>query len=119
MGWPRKGGAAARRLTPPQRTQPRSLSVDQPGSGAGGGLECISSSGHRLSGPISIRTDQDRFLLSNSDLRFANGEWVAPPRPAPAASVLPPPVASNCRWCSLSWQYRHNNSQLLPSGGLL
>ena len=62
-------------------------------------------------------TGQDRFLLSNSDLRFANGEWVAPPRPA--ASVPPPPVASSCRWCSLSWQYRHSNSQLLPSGGLL
>src|ERR1700682_1170513 len=74
--------------------------------------------GRCLSGPIPIRADQDRFLLSSSDLRFANGEWVAPPRPA-APSVAPPPVASNCRWCSLSWQYRHSNSQLLPSGGLL
>src|SRR5438105_10108527 len=112
MGWPRKGGAAARRLTPPQRTQPRSLSVAQPGSGVGGEPRPRWFA-------HTIRKDQDRFLLSNSDLRFANGEWVAPPRPAPAASVLPPPVASNCRWCSLSWQYRHNNSQLLPSGGLL
>ena len=28
-------------------------------------------------------------------------------------------AASSWRECSLSWQYTHNNSQLLPSGGLL
>src|SRR5438132_13893054 len=38
MGWPRKDGAAAhRRVTLPQRTQPRSLSVAQLGSVVGGG----------------------------------------------------------------------------------
>jgi hypothetical protein len=27
-------------------------------------------------------------------------------------------AASICRWCSLSWQYRHGSSQFDPSGGL-
>ena len=63
------------------------------------------------------RNSQEDFLPSNSDLRLANGEYVAPLR-SPEVE-LAPPVASNCRWCSLSWQYRHKSSQLLPSVGLL
>src|SRR5262249_50065281 len=59
---------------------------------------------------------QDFFFLSSRSLRFANGECVAPPR-VPGI-LLPPLAASSCRWCSLSWQYRHSSSQLLPSGGL-
>ena len=50
---------------------------------------------------------QGAFLPSSSALRFANGEWVAMLW-APVV-LLPPPLASSYRWCSLSWQYRHSS----------
>ena len=68
-------------------------------------------------------TGEQRFFLGWSQawrdkVRSANGENVAVPRLGPAEAP-PPLTASSCRWCSLSWQYRQSNSQLLPSGGLL
>jgi len=56
-------------------------------------------------------------LPRSSSLRSANGVWVA--GGLPVDELLRPCAGSNCRWCSLSWQYRQSNSQLLPSAGLL
>ena len=80
-----------------------------------GGIDRI----HR--GHVRIVARQRPFMRDqprrNSDLRFANGLDVAP-----AVGVSRTPVApASCsiwRWCSLSWQYRHRSSQLLPSAGL-
>jgi hypothetical protein len=68
--------------------------------------------------PIARSGHLEGCLFVSSSLRSAKGAWVAPRR---AALLAPPAVASasNCRWCSLSWQYKHSSSQLLPSGGLL
>jgi len=67
-----------------------------------------------------LRT-KDYFLggcfFASSSLSSAKGEYVAA-LPLAAAPPLPP-FASSCRWCSLSWQYKHSSSQLLPSNGLL
>ena len=55
-------------------------------------------------------------FLSN-DARPANGVDVDAAG-ASSASRAPMPVWSIWRECSLSWQYTHSRSQLLPSGGL-
>ncbi len=64
--------------------------------------------------PSAFRGAQPFFSKPASP---ANGECVAA-LPGCLAETLPC-VASSWRWCSLSWQYRHRSSQLLPSGGLL
>src|SRR5438105_12106073 len=64
-------------------------------------------------------TDHFGAFFSSSSLRFAKGLCVATGTPTAGTGLLPVRAASNCRWCSLSWQYRHSSSQLLPSGGLL
>src|SRR5205814_9574464 len=59
------------------------------------------------------------FFFSSIALRFANGECVAGGGLDDTADAPPLAAFSSSFWCSLSWQYTHSSSQLLPSGGLL
>src|SRR5690606_20738743 len=68
-------------------------------------------------GPGVSHRRPGQSLRPSSALRSANGLALADTGASSAASALTP-VWSIWRECSLSWQYTHSNSQLLPSGGL-
>src|SRR5690606_21974729 len=68
-------------------------------------------------GPGVSHRRPGQSLRPSSALRSANGLALADTGASSAASALTP-VWSIWRECSLSWQYTHSSSQLLPSGGL-
>src|SRR3989338_2301848 len=64
----------------------------------------------------TFRRSSRSYFFFSMDCRPAKGLCVAT---ACTSDFLPRTASSRTRECSLSWQYRQSNSQLLPSAGLL